>query len=180
MGKKRKKQKKRQQQKFQNLFSDLIIAVDWSKGKKTMFGLVGTSQEKLPKLTSNAPWLKHISESRNRRERRAYVEAFPKRFQRIRQDLNLVKITPKWQVSKTIIKEQNPKTLIVDDTIYYKYKVACELKTNIILESQAKKKPHLRTLSLIADNIAYIAREEYEHSKTLEEVKRRLRKRGIL
>ena len=49
-----------------------------------------------------------------------------------------------------------------------------------IPESIAKKIPPYRPLMDLADNLAYIGREEYERSKSLKELKEKLRKLGLL
>ena len=178
MGKKRKKKTKRQQKQSFSTPTDLIIAIDWSKRKKTMFGLVGARKDRLPTISKRGSWLKHISDTKNKQERKAYVSKFPHRLQDIKPNLNIIQADFDWQRIKRTLEEKRPMQTIIDDAIYYKYNF--QNRPGTILESKAKRHHELRTLVLLADNIAYIAREEYERLKNYEELKRRLRKLGIL
>ena len=170
-----KKHRKNNPKKTKPSTSDLIIAIDKSKKKKTMYSFVSIEGANLSKLAQNAPWLSHITE-RTKKEKKSYIARFPDRFQKIKPLLEDWKVDPEIKEIKLKMQKKHYKLAIIDDDLYERGKLPTH---RAIKESIGKKQPHLKPLINLADNLAYIGREEYEHSKNIRELKKKLRKLGI-
>jgi len=159
----------------------LVISVDRSKEKRTIYALVVISYDNLQELREKTSWLKHITELR-KQEKRNYISKFPKRFGLIKPLLEYVWVTPYFndvynQISKF---ENNAKVLIIDDVVLSKKLRDYQDRKNVFKESIAKKRREFRHIILLTDNIAYISREIYEKTPNLKGLKKELRKKGIL
>lgn len=177
MGRKHgKKRRKNNSKKTRSLASDLIIAIDRSKKRKTMYSFVSIKDTNLPKLSQGAPWLSHLTE-RTKKEKKSYINRFPDRFQKIKPLLEDWKIDPEIEEIKLRMQRKHYKLAVIDDDLYERGKLPT---LRAIKESIGKKQPYLKPLINLADNLAYIGREEYEHSKNIRELKEKLRKLGII
>ncbi len=177
MGRKRRKRRKNsKQRKTKSLAPNLIIAIDRSKKKKTMYSFVSIEDTNLPKLAQSAPWLSHLTE-RTKKEKKSYINRFPDRFQKIKPLLEDWKVDPEIEEIKLRMQRKHYKLAVIDDDLYERGKLPTH---RAIKESIGKKQSHLKPLINLADNLAYIGREEYEHSKNIRELKEKLRKLGII
>ena len=124
----------------------LILAVDVSNG---IIAVVGAEDHILKSgFLAGIKWLKHFRRVPSRRKH-TYLRAFPRRYAKV---LNYLK------VSRVIINNINelneliltlrPELVVVDDNIFNKVSYESKIK-----ESGVKAR-HLRTLTLLADNLA--------------------------
>ncbi|WP_056933104.1 hypothetical protein [Thermococcus barophilus] len=159
----------------------LVVSVDRSKEKRTIYALVVVNYDNLKELREKTSWLKHIAELR-KQEKRNYISKFPQRFALIKPLLEYVWITPYFddlynQMSKF---ENNARVLIIDDVVLSKKLREYQDRKNVFKESIAKKRWEFRHIVLLTDNIAYISREIYEKIPNLTALKKELRRKGIL
>ena len=159
----------------------LIVSVDRSRGKRTIYVLVVIKYENLGELRRKAGWLRHIS-GLKKQEKRNYVSKFPRRFASIKSLLDYVDVTPYFddlyeQIARF---ERNAKVLIIDDVVLSKKLREYQSRKNVFRESIAKKRREFRHVVLLTDNIAYIGREIYEQTPNLRALKKELRRKGIL
>ncbi|WP_048150391.1 hypothetical protein [Palaeococcus ferrophilus] len=158
----------------------LVISVDRSRQKRTIYALVEIDYNNLSELRKRGGWLKHIAELR-KQEKRNYVAKFPKRFADIKPLLKRVIITPSFKEIKDEIinMDKEIRVLIVDDTVLKKLE-EYKSRKNIFKESVAKNRREFHHIVLLTDNLAYISREIYEKNRNPNALKKELRKRGIL
>ncbi|NJD98888.1 hypothetical protein E3E26_03650 [Thermococcus sp. LS1] len=159
----------------------LVVSVDRSREKRTIYALVVVNYDNLKELREKTSWLKHIAELR-KQEKRSYISKFPQRFAPIKPLLEYVWITPYFddlynQMSKF---ENNARVLIIDDVVLSKKLRGYQDRKNVFKESIAKKRREFRHIVLLTDNIAYISREIYEKTPNLTAFKKELRRKGIL
>ncbi|ASJ12882.1 hypothetical protein [Thermococcus thioreducens] len=159
----------------------LIVSVDRSKEKRTIYALVVIKYENLGELRRKSGWLRHISELK-KQEKRNYVSKFPQRFASIKSLLDYVEVTPYFddlyeQMAKF---ERDARVLIIDDVVLSKKLREYQSRKNVFRESIAKKRWEFRHIVLLTDNIAYISREIYEQTPNLRALKKALRRKGIL
>jgi len=158
----------------------LVISVDRSREKRTIYALVEIDYNNLGELRKRGGWLKHIAELR-KQEKRNYIAKFPKRFDSIKPLLKRVIVTPFFNEIKDEIMnlDKEIRVLIVDDAVLKKLK-EYKSRKNVFKESVAKGRWEFRHVVLLTDNIAYISREIYEKNPNPNALKKELRKRGIL
>lgn len=159
----------------------LIVSVDRSKGKRTIYALVVIKYENLGELRRKAGWLRHISELK-KQEKRNYVSKFSRRFASIKSLLDYVDVTPYFddlyeQIARF---ERDARVLIIDNVVLSKKLREYQSRKNVFRESIAKKRREFRHVVLLTDNIAYIGREIYEQTPNLRALKKELRRKGIL
>lgn len=158
----------------------LVLSVDRSKGKRTIYTLVEMDYNNLDELRKRGSWLKHIAELR-KQEKRNYIAKFPKRFENIQPLLKRVIVTPFFnEIRDEIMNRDNEiRVLIVDDAVLKKLQEYRSQK-NVFKESIARRRREFRHIVLLTDNIAYISREIYEKNPNPNALGKELRRRGIL
>ena len=158
----------------------LVLSVDRSKEKRTIYALVEIDYNNLDELRKRGSWLKHIAELR-KQEKRNYIAKFPKRFENIQPLLKRVIVVPFFDEIKKEIEalEEEIRVLIVDDTVLKKLK-KYQGRKNVFKESIAKNRWEFRHVVLLTDNIAYIGREIYEKNPNPNTLRKELRRKGIL
>lgn len=158
----------------------LVISVDRSKQKRTIYALVEVDYNNLEHLREKGGWLKHLTEL-PKQERKNYIAKFPGRFEKLKPYLERIIITPFLSEIKDEVtaKSDNIRILILDDAVLKKFSEYSEQK-KVFKESVAKKRREFRHIVLLTDNLAYISRELYERNPNPNALGKELRKRGIL
>jgi len=158
----------------------LVITVDRSRQKRTIYALVEVEYKNLRHIREKGSWLKHLAEL-SKQERRSYIAKFPSRFERLKPYLEKITITPFLSEIKSEVagRSERIRVLILDDAVIKKFGQYSKQK-NVFKESLAKRRHEFRHVVLLADNLAYIGREVYEKNPNPNALKRELRKRGIL
>ncbi|AHL23273.1 hypothetical protein [Thermococcus nautili] len=158
----------------------LVISVDRSRQKRTIYALVEVDYNNLRHIREKGSWLKHLAEL-PKQERRNYIAKFPGRFEKLKPYLEKIIITPFLSEIKDEVanKSENTRILILDDAVLKKFSEYSGQK-NVFKESLAKRRYEFRHVVLLTDNLAYIGREIYEKNPNPNALKKELRKRGIL
>ncbi|MCD6558600.1 hypothetical protein DRN43_06265 [Thermococci archaeon] len=158
----------------------LVVSVDRSKEKRTIYALVEIDYNNLDELRKHGGWLKHIAELR-KQEKRNYIAKFPKRFDNIKPLLKRVIVTPFFNEIRDEIMSHDKeiRVLIVDDAILKKLK-EYQSQKNVFKESIAKNRGEFRHVVLLTDNIAYIGRKIYEKNPNPNTLRKELHRKGIL
>ena len=94
----------------------LVISVDRSKRKKTIYALVEMEYNNLRHIREKGSWLRHLTEL-PKHERRNYIAKFPGRFEKLKPYVEKVIITPFLSEIKEEVagKSENIRVLILDD-----------------------------------------------------------------
>lgn len=137
-----------------------LAAIDYSSKKVTFYSIVGVCENVLKsRMMYRVKWLAHISRLPKYNKRR-YLIKFPGRYQKhVFPFLILAKISKDLNRIVNYLYELKPDLLIIDDRIAPKIEYKSKIR-----ESYAEKIKIYRVLQLIADNLAYYARELYENN----------------
>lgn len=149
----------------------LVVAVDRSSDGVTVIAVVGAEEHVLKSRDfGGLGWLKHFREIPSRRKR-AYFRAFPRRFSKVLRLLSLCRVLTRVDDLNKLLDEACPTLVIVDDSLYRRVWHGAKVP-----ESKAKSR-HLRTLILLADNLAnYFRILLQENSKKYAEELRKIMK----
>ena len=111
--------------------------------------MVGTREHVLKsgRFLKAAKWLKHFREIGSDRKS-SYLSTFPKRFEKLKPFLDIVRIRLDPRATQRIVEELEPLVVIVDDKLYNEIQHSRKVK-----ESRVKER-HRKMLTLIADNLA--------------------------
>jgi len=124
-----------------------------SKDGAKVIVLIGAKEHvlKTPSFAKRASGLKHFREIGSDRKR-TYLKAFPKRFDKLKQHLEIVKVLRYSEESIRYIDDYlhrvQPSLVIVDDHLYHLISYP-----NKLLEGNIRRE-ELRRLLVIADNLA--------------------------
>jgi len=125
------------------------VAIDLSEDGPRVVALVGAREHvlKSSRFLRACKWVKHFREIGSDRKS-SYLSAFPKRFEKLRPFLDIVRICLDAQAIQRIIDELGPRVVIVDDKLYNEIQHLRKVR-----ESRVKER-HRKVLTLIADNLA--------------------------
>ncbi len=129
--------------------SDLIIAIDLSEDGPRVIALVGAREHiiKTSRFIKSLSRLRHVREVGSDRKSR-YISLIPKRIQRVKEILEIVRICRDLACVENTLKQLSPLVVLVDDKLYSYIKHPRKVKESSIKETHRKK------LMLLADNLA--------------------------
>jgi len=134
----------------------LIVSVDRSVSRRFKFyGVVGMETGAKRKLLEMCSWVKHVREL-SRMRRVQYLATFRRRYNKVLPYLAISRVYESFREVNLLIDSLNPYLTIVDDALYPNLKVERKVR-----EGRVKEKS-LKTLTLLADNLAYYARHVRE------------------
>jgi len=129
--------------------SDLIIAIDLSENGARVIALVGAREctLKTRRFARATAWIKHFRELGSDKKRQ-YLTTFPRRFRKVREYLELVKICMDIDCVQRYVDQYKPYVVMIDNKLYNEIKHPRKVRESDIKEHHRKK------LITIADNLA--------------------------
>jgi len=150
-------------------FGELVLAIDLSEDGPRVIALIGAEEHvlKTASFLRATRWVRHFREIGSDRKR-AYLSLIPKRLEKVKPFLEIIKIHRDVDTIQVVVKELKPILVIVDDKLYSKIQYFRKVK-----ESRVKER-HRKKLILIADNLANYFRMLLKNNpkKFKEELKR--------
>ena len=123
------------------MLRDLVIAIDLSEDGPRVIALVGAKEHVLKDSTflKATKWIKHFREIGSDRKK-TYLSLFPRRFEKVKSSLDVVRIYFNVNKIQVIPKGLKPLLVIVDDKLYNGIQHPRKVKKSRIKERHRKWK----------------------------------------